>query len=473
MKQNQGNGGMLKKTCKWLILWGAWFPFYPLYSELPQIAELPLSAQQEAAFGAQWLRLQRRHFTFHDDPFVIQYVEDLLARLAIHSGIKDTTLTLLVLEDDNINAFAAPGGIIGVHTGLLRFFDDEGQLASVLTHELAHLKQRHFQRQLQTISENKKVNTTLLLAGLGLLLSGQSELGISAALGAPAWSAESQLRFSRDFEREADLVGLTILQASGFAADYAVQSLEALQRLSTADPDLAFLYTHPLGVERVRYLRAHTATLASSSSRDQTADRVDFSLIQVRLGSTLRRSTTNEVAQRYHKILIAVVEDCVLALDESARLAQDYPLSVYAQGIMIETLGACAQWELAQQRAEILLQEYGHHRLLRILYARVLNQRQMHHAAMQQYALLAREFPQDAENWLLLAQTAHRAKDPIMAHRAQAEYHQWYGDFDAALLQLRQALQYTDDPMLSAQIGVRQRELEQLRAEFRKGLSIP
>ncbi|HSX84151.1 MAG TPA: M48 family metalloprotease, partial [Cellvibrio sp.] len=120
--------------------------------ELPMLGDTSssmISPVQERVLGQKWLRLYRSQVPTSSDPLIIDYLEKLLTRLAIHSQLDNKDLELVLVQNDTLNAFAVPGGIIGVHTGLLTYARTENQLAAVLAHELAHLSQRHYARQLE------------------------------------------------------------------------------------------------------------------------------------------------------------------------------------------------------------------------------------------------------------------------------------------------------------------------------------
>ena len=112
-----------------------------------------LSIEKERKLGQQFLRSLRARAPILDDPILQDYLEHLIYRLAVHSELKDKRLDLVLIKNKNINAFAAPGGIIGLHHGLFLYGETEHELSAILAHELAHLSQRHFARRMD---ENKK-----------------------------------------------------------------------------------------------------------------------------------------------------------------------------------------------------------------------------------------------------------------------------------------------------------------------------
>ena len=139
-----------------------------------------ISTQEEYRLGQEWLRLFRRQSPIINDPIINHYVENLLARLTSHSPLHQQQLSVIVVDNPMLNAFAVPGGVIGVHTGLFAFADNEQQFASVLSHELAHLSQRHYARSLQQQRSQTIPTMAALLASLVVLATTDGDAGIAA-----------------------------------------------------------------------------------------------------------------------------------------------------------------------------------------------------------------------------------------------------------------------------------------------------
>jgi len=136
--------------------------------KLPNLGESStslFSPEQEYQMGRAWLRVFRSQAPTIDDPLLQEYIEDLVYRLVTHSELQDRRVEVVIVDNPVINAFAVPGGVIGVHTGLLLYAQSEDELATVLAHEIAHLSQRHFSRRVEP--QQKQVPLTLagLLAG--------------------------------------------------------------------------------------------------------------------------------------------------------------------------------------------------------------------------------------------------------------------------------------------------------------------
>ena len=153
------------------------------------------SSEFEHQLGRAWLRAFRSQAPVIDDPLMFDYLEDLIYRLVIHSQLQDRRVELVVVDNPAINAFAVPGGVIGVHNGLLLWAQSEDELATVLAHELAHLSQRHFSRGVEFQKKQQPLALAAMLASLVIMATAGGDAGmaaLSATGGHPGFRATLQ-----------------------------------------------------------------------------------------------------------------------------------------------------------------------------------------------------------------------------------------------------------------------------------------
>ena len=183
-----------------------------------------------------------------------------------------------MIRDNNLNAFAAPGGIIGVNAGLFKYADNEAQFASVVAHELAHLSQRHFARQILENSDRSNASLATVLASIVVAVATQAP---AAVIGAQGLLASQRLRFSRLYETEADREGFITLENSGYDTSEMAEmfkNMQELRRLSGDTPP-EFLLTHPVTTRRITESRER----ARENPQDGTVDSFNFRLIKNRV----------------------------------------------------------------------------------------------------------------------------------------------------------------------------------------------
>ncbi len=257
---------------------------------LPQLGDAAgdeLTPAAERRIGEAVMRELRRAGVLLDDVELTEFLNAFVARLAATPAASGFSFELFAIDDRTLNAFALPGGFIGVHTGLFASAQSESELASVLAHEIGHVTQRHIARMLSAQRQSMALMiTSLVLAALAARSNPQAAGGV-VALGSTLQQGQ-MLGFSRDAEREADRLGLEMLQQAGFEGVAMASFFERLQQASRLNESAAPVYmrTHPLTIERMGDIRNRVL----ESRYRQRADSLEFLLLRVRLRATLDRS---------------------------------------------------------------------------------------------------------------------------------------------------------------------------------------
>ena len=216
--------------------------------ELGDSATRVLSPAQEEQIGRQFLRQLIRERTYVDDPELNAYINQLGAQIAQNASLRGTPITLHLIENPDLNAFAVPGGHITLHTGLILTTEDESELASVVGHEIAHISQRHLPRMLAKEQASKLPAAAAILASV--LVGGQA--GLAGFTVANAALLSNQLAYTRDFEREADSIGIKLLAEADFDPAAMGRFFNTLDRYGgLGDEGPEFLRTHPLSYTRI------------------------------------------------------------------------------------------------------------------------------------------------------------------------------------------------------------------------------
>ena len=237
-----------------------------------------VSETEEEALGRQFLRDLKRESAILYDPIVQEWTELFIYKIGEKSKVNKKAFELLIIEDNNLNAFAAPGGIIGVNAGLFKYSDNEAQFASVIAHELAHLSQRHFARQILEGSDRSNQSLATVLASILVAVATNSP---AAVIGGQGILAAQQLRFSRLYETEADREGYITLQKAGYDTiqmSEMFKNMQEVRRLS-GDNIPEFLLTHPITTRRITESRERAREYPSPG----TVDSFNFQLIKKRV----------------------------------------------------------------------------------------------------------------------------------------------------------------------------------------------
>jgi len=232
---------------------------FPVYvqsaTELPNIGDSsdsvmsPTSARE---LGEGLLRMLRHNELLLNDPYLQGYITSLGYKLSTASDDPGGHYVFFIVKDNSVNAFAAPGGYIGVHTGLIRIAQSESELASVISHEIAHITQNHLFRAYEGTS-NQRITTAVLMLAAILLGGGDSQVTTAAIAGGLAAGAQTSINFTRQHEKEADRLGIEILSETGYnpysMAVFFQRMHNATRLYGKEGPE--FLRTHPVTSTRV------------------------------------------------------------------------------------------------------------------------------------------------------------------------------------------------------------------------------
>lgn len=272
----------------------------PLYAQpmgIPSMgaaSSAELSPRLERTLGDAIMEQGRRDPTYLDDPGVSQYLTDLGHKLVAQAPVGAQRITVFGVRDPQINAFALPGGYIGVNSGLVVSAQTESELASVVAHEIGHVLQRHIARGMTQQSQNSGVMMATLAAALLAALSGSGDLAMGVAAFGQAAAVDRQLGFSRQAEQEADRAGFEMLRKAGFDTNGMVQMFRQLGNASRLNEGMgggAYASTHPLSIQRMSDIENRVRELPSVKRTDSEAFwymRAKLRIMQARDGQAQR-----------------------------------------------------------------------------------------------------------------------------------------------------------------------------------------
>lgn len=471
--------------------------------QLPSLGDgegLTLSAERR--LGDRIAQGIYRDPDYLDDPVIGDYLQQiwqpLLASARQRGDIppelaERLAWELMLSRDRSVNAFALPGGYLGVHLGLLAVTERPEELASVLAHELSHVSQRHIARLMS--NEQRMAPWMIAAMVLGALAAGSNaDVAGAAIAGGSAVAAQQSLKFSRDMEREADRIGFGVLTGAGFDGHGFVDMFGKLQQASRLNDDGAYPYlrTHPLNGERIADMQARlpAATPAAGPRADVAPALVGLpSAMQhalvaararvlaerdsTRWAAWVERSATSSArpADLYAGALAAArLGQLPRAIELGAKLRQlsagdaARPL---ADALMLELLltpGAPAQPPLLAELRDAALQASSRSGVLLGAQAALASGQAPRAASRLQVWTV--EHPRDALAWQLLARAHQAAGQTLRAVRADAEARAAHLDWDGALERFKaaQALppaQRNADPIELAIVDSRRRDMEQ------------
>lgn len=425
--------------------------------KLPDIgspADAVLSKSVEAQIGASIMRQINASGVVIKDPQIAEYVNEIGHRVASYANNGDHKFTFFVVDDPTINAFALPGGYIGVHTGLLEATRSEDELAGVLAHEVAHVTQRHIARAVTAGKRQSIMSTAIMLGAIIAGAMGGVDADVMQGTIAVAQGAavQSRINFTRSNEHEADRIGMSALANAGFDPQGMASFFEVISRgtspIESRMPE--FLRTHPVSSSRIAEARSRarnyppvttedTANYGIARARlmvaryEQPAAAVEFFEQQQSGYRSDRWQYGLAVAylrnEQYNKSLRIFEE---LANREAEVIA-------YHIGLAQAQLGL-EQEEAATQTFEQALELFPRNVPLVVKYAEALLRLG---DAEYSHKLLLDLFNNKAptpDQVLLIARAANAADEVAEAHYYRAEYSFMTGDLIGGIRFLRQAL---------------------------------
>ena len=445
--------------------------------ELGDVSSVAISPAEERRLGESIMREIRRDPSYLDDPEVTDYVNSLGGRLTARSNSARQEFEFFVIRDPQINAFALPGGFIGINSGLILAAQSESEVAGVVGHEVAHVTQRHIARMISQQGQSQLMSIAAMAIAI-LAARSNSQAAEAAMAFGQAGVIQNQLNFTRDNEREADRVGLQVLDSAGFDPRGMAVFFERMQRATRIYEGGApsYLRTHPLTYERIADIQSRLENLPYK----QVPDSLDFQLIRAKLRAEMdtprdavaffeanlaERKFLSETASRYGLVASLIrardfprAQREIVALRKTSGAIIEHLACQLADaaGETDKALKCYREASLAYPGARALF--YGH-------VEQLLRARQVA-AALQLINVRLQSYPQEVQLYQLQAQAYAAQGNRLLHHRAQGEAYVRAGQLGAAVEQLQIALKAGggDFYQLSA-IEARLRELRRMQAE--------
>lgn len=443
----------------------------------------------ERSLGEAIMSQGRRDPTYIDDPELSQYLTTMGRKLAAFAPGAVPEVEMFGVRDPEINAFAMPGGFIGVNTGLIVSSGSESELAAVLAHEIGHVVQRHIARGMTQQSQNSMVMLASLAGALlAALAGGGGNLAMGVVAFGQAAAINRQLGFSRDAEREADRAGFTMLTKAGYDAEGMAQMFSRLMnasRLNEGAGGGSWASTHPLSIERMSDVQNRVRSLPPSrhvDSDDFWYVRAKMRVVQGRDAVSLRSATqqlqdearalsgVRRSAAYYGLALQAFQRN---NLDEAERqlglASADGRDSPQMAKLAVDIALARKDNRRALELAQAATKRWPEQRALGIAYASALQSNGRHAEAQDYLRVKIKQWGSDEPSlYQMLAHSEERTGKPVQARRDLARYYVLTGAFAAAESQLQQARGMSSDFYEQSQIDVQIKEVKDKLAEERQ-----
>ena len=456
--------------------------------ELPEIgasAETVISPQFEKEYGEALMRQLRAYNVLMEDPQVEAFFADMGYRLVANSERPDKNFDFVVIRNDVINAFAAPGGVVALHTGLILAAKTESEVAGVLAHEVSHVTQLHLARAVEKAQQNS-IPTMLAMLGLILVGGGGGDVITGAVMGSQALSAQQQINYTRQNEHEADRLGIQTMAISGYEPKGMADFFGRMGRLtrSNGEGPPEYLRTHPLTSTRVAEAKNRAEQLEVTDRRDNK----DFYLVQARIRALQAEFVNEATAHFYDELETGEFEPNVVDgneyglsialmrkgdLKESRSLLEGLikrdPTRLAFQLQLAELDQEAHDYEKAIERLRTLYNQFQGNYVIGVYLVRALLATATNEAGKEASVILREQMidnETDPALYDLVAQAATLARNQVRAGEAIAEAYFLRGNVNESALQLRILAKRNDLSYYQrARINARLSELEVLMTE--------
>jgi predicted Zn-dependent protease len=454
----------------------------PTLPELGDSSSAIVSLDMEQEIGKQLLRQVNAQVPTVRDPILKYFTETQLYSLAEHSELKRKHLFPVLIDSKEMNAFAAPGGVVGINLGLYLAAEDISEYDAVLAHELAHLSQRHFARQIEQQQQSALPYLAAMLASIVIAATAGGDAGLAAMATTQGLAESSQLHFSREREAEADRIGINTLAAADLDPAAMARMFERMQRqyrYSRRPPE--FLLTHPVTEARISDARNKAAGYPTKAYQDND----EYQLMRARAmvhyadNPAVAVQTFKDLVERndgadwaYYGLLLALSANGQHeeALDAGKQLFAKHPRSLIYVASEAELLNNAGRYHDAMEILSFQLVLNPENKPLSLLYADALNGVNRHHDAEQVLLAQSVRYPDDVDVWYQLAETAGLAGDIVQVHLARAEYFAHVGELQKSIQHLEYArgLISPTNYRLTAMLDQRIRDLSAELAEMQR-----
>lgn len=421
-----------------------------------QSADNVLSPAQEKQIGKRVVSQLIAQGYIGEDPEINEYLRRIGWRLATHTDRAPNDFNFYLIDDTGINAFALPGGYIGINAGLIMESDNESQLAGVLAHEIAHVTQRHIARQIEATQGLTWVTAAAAL--LAIIAGGGNPAVIQAAVALGAANiGQQQINFTRSHELEADRLGIRTLAKANYDPNGMAGFFEHLEKRTrlygNRPPEI--LLTHPLSTTRIseaesrarnyrgvkirefddfELMRARTRVLSSN----QPSDIVRFYEQQ------LKYDVDNPALEYGHALALMRVGRVAPAVEILRKLSEiptDHPHYTLA---LADARAASGDVDGSLTTLSHIADKFSNYRPLNLAYAESLIDNGQPENARAYLLRRSDLLGRDDQVHRLLALAANQLDRPAEAHYRQAEYYHLRGEYAAAVHQLQSALRIPD-----------------------------
>jgi beta-barrel assembly-enhancing protease len=426
--------------------------------ELPDMGDSSgtlISPAEENEFGEEFFRSLHSQITINEDAEIQEYIQSIGRKLAANSDNPGHPFHFFVVMENDINAFAGPGGYIGINSGLILMTEAESELASVIAHEISHITQRHLFRAAEA-SSRLSIPTAAGMLGAILLGTRSAAMGQAAIMAIMGGSVQFQINFTRENEAEADRVGMQTLAATHFDPRSMPTFFERLQQATryAGQSVPEFLRTHPVTESRISDTRGRAETYPYKQYPDSLA--YQLTKAKIRILTTADpifleqycRSKLNQGTLEQRTVAVYGLGLFLLKTEKFKDaeaifqgLTKQYPEQPQYSSALAKIALDAKDFNMAVLRYQKLTEQFPDNSAIKLEYINALLKVDKADLARKHLLALSPEAPQMTIYLGLLAEAYNKINQPAESHRYLAEYYFAMGQTKDAIYQIRIALE--------------------------------
>jgi predicted Zn-dependent protease len=450
--------------------------FFFLLSQLSPRVASGLTVSDEEKMAKSFLKVIYSYYEIIDDPVIADYVSKIGNRIV--AGLEKPLFNyhFYVIKTDPYNAFAIPAGYIFINSGLLMAMDDEDELAGILAHEIAHVNARHIS---QKIERSKKIGWARMagmVAGALMGIAGAGDAAQAVTLGSAGAAQTAELAYSRENEMQADELGLNYLANAGYSGEGLLRILKKMRSKQWFDSKQVptYLMTHPAVDDRIAYLDTQIASMPPPTRPDADKASAEFNRVLTQLitqygnedlvlrqtEGAVKDNPSDTLARYRYGLILARIGRRQEAIDQLRMVLEKRAFDPYVLRDMGRIYFLGGQFQQALKMLNTAHNMIPDDAECRLFLAQTQMELELYDEASSILLRLVQDNPDYTEAYYFLGQSLGKQGNLADAHYYLAVYHIRKRDYQTAIIQLQNALKYTQDAEKRAKIEDKLKELK-------------
>lgn len=473
-----GKQVLMQMVRKFAYLWIA--ALFWLSQLSPQVAR-GLTVTDEEKMARSFLKVIYSYYEIIEDPVVADYVSKIGNRIVAGLDRPLFNYHFYVIKTDPYNAFAIPAGYIFINSGLLMAMDNEEELAGILAHEIAHVNARHISQKIEMSKKIGWARMAGMAAGILMGIAGAGDAAQAVTQGSAAAAQTAELAYSRENEMQADQLGLNYLANAGYGGEGLLKILKKMRGKQWFDSKQVptYLMTHPAVDDRIAYIDSQLAGMPAATGSNVEKSSSEFeralthlitqygdeNLVLRQTETAVKEHPSDSLARYRYGLILARIGRRAEAIDQLRMVMEKRAFDPYVLRDMGRVYFLDGQFQQALQMLKTAHNRIPDDAECRLFLGQTQIELEMYDEASQLLLNLVEENPEYTQAYYFLGQSLGKQGNLADAHYYLAIYHSRKRDYQTAVVQLQNALKYTQDAEKRAKIENKLKELKGILAQ--------